>query len=62
MKAVILAYGLGARLAEKTHLKPKTTVEIGGRPLLWHIMKLYSAHGVNDFVIYGYKALQAPYS
>ncbi len=56
MKAVILAGGLGTRLAEETHLKPKPMVEIGGRPILWHIMKLYSAHGVNDFVICcGYK-------
>ena len=52
MKAVILAGGLGTRLAEETHLKPKPMVEIGGRPILWHIMKLYSAHGVNDFVIW----------
>lgn len=51
MKAVILAGGLGTRLAEETHLKPKPMVEIGGRPILWHVMKLYSAHGVNDFVI-----------
>jgi glucose-1-phosphate cytidylyltransferase len=56
MKAVILAGGLGTRLAEETHLKPKPMVEIGGRPILWHIMKLYSAYGVNDFVICcGYK-------
>lgn len=51
MKAVILAGGLGTRISEETHLKPKPMVEIGGRPILWHIMKLYSAHGVNDFVI-----------
>ena len=51
MKAVILAGGRGTRLSEETHLKPKPMVEIGGRPLLWHIMKIYSAHGVNDFVI-----------
>ncbi len=51
MKAVILAGGLGTRIAEETHLKPKPMVEIGGRPVLWHIMKLYSAHGVNEFVI-----------
>lgn len=51
MKAVILAGGLGTRLAEETHLKPKPMVEIGGRPILWHIMKLYSAHGVTEFVI-----------
>lgn len=56
MKAVILAGGLGTRLAEETHLKPKPMVEIGGRPVLWHIMKIYSAHGVNEFVICcGYK-------
>ena len=56
MKAVILAGGLGTRLAEETHLRPKPMVEIGGRPILWHIMKIYSAHGINDFVICcGYK-------
>jgi glucose-1-phosphate cytidylyltransferase len=56
MKAVILAGGMGTRLSEETHLKPKPMIEIGGRPILWHIMKLYSAHGVNDFVICcGYK-------
>lgn len=56
MKAVILAGGLGTRLSEETALRPKPMVEIGGRPILWHIMKLYSAHGVNDFVICcGYK-------
>ena len=56
MKAVILAGGLGTRISEETHLKPKPMVEIGGKPLLWHIMKLYSAHGVNDFIICcGYK-------
>lgn len=51
MKAVILAGGLGTRISEETHLKPKPMVEVGGKPLLWHIMKLYSAHGVQDFVI-----------
>ena len=51
MKAVILAGGLGTRISEETHLKPKPMIEIGGRPILWHIMKLYSAHGVNDFII-----------
>lgn len=51
MKAVILAGGLGTRVAEETHLKPKPMIEIGGRPILWHIMKIYSAHGVNDFII-----------
>lgn len=56
MKAVILAGGLGSRLSEETTLKPKPMVEIGGRPILWHIMKIYSSHGVNDFVICcGYK-------
>ncbi len=56
MKAVILAGGLGTRLSEETVTKPKPMVEIGGRPILWHIMKLYSAHGVNEFVICcGYK-------
>ena len=56
MKTVILAGGLGTRIAEETHLKPKPMIEIGGRPILWHIMKLYSAHGVNDFIICcGYK-------
>jgi len=56
MKAVILAGGVGTRISEETHLKPKPMIEIGGRPLLWHIMKIYSAHGVNDFVICcGYK-------
>lgn len=56
MKAVILAGGFGTRISEETHLKPKPMVEIGGKPLLWHIMKIYSAHGVNEFVICcGYK-------
>ncbi len=56
MKAVILAGGLGTRLSEETHLKPKPMVEIGGRPILWHIMKIYSHFGVNDFVVCaGYK-------
>lgn len=56
MKAVILAGGLGTRISEETHLKPKPMIEIGGKPLLWHIMKLYSVHGVNDFIICcGYK-------
>lgn len=56
MKVVILAGGLGTRISEETHLKPKPMIEIGGKPILWHIMKLYSAHGVNDFVICcGYK-------
>lgn len=51
MKAVILAGGLGTRISEETHLKPKPMIEIGGMPILWHIMKLYSVHGVNDFII-----------
>lgn len=56
MKAVILAGGLGTRLSEETSLKPKPMVEVGGKPILWHIMKMYSAHGVNDFIICcGYK-------
>ena len=56
MKAVILAGGLGTRLAEETSFKPKPMVEIGGRPVLWHIMKAYSAHGINDFIVcLGYK-------
>jgi glucose-1-phosphate cytidylyltransferase len=56
MKAVILAGGLGTRLSEETDLKPKPMVEIGGRPMLWHIMKIYSAHDINEFIICcGYK-------
>lgn len=56
MKAVILAGGLGTRLSEETDLKPKPMVEIGGKPILWHIMKIYSVHNVNDFIICcGYK-------
>jgi glucose-1-phosphate cytidylyltransferase len=56
MKAVILAGGLGTRISEESHLKPKPMVEIGGKPILWHIMKQYSAHGIHDFVIcLGYK-------
>ena len=56
MKAVILAGGLGTRLSEETDLKPKPMVDIGGKPILWHIMKSYSAHGVHDFIICcGYK-------
>jgi glucose-1-phosphate cytidylyltransferase len=56
MKAVILAGGLGTRISEETHLKPKPMIEIGGKPILWHIMKTYSHHGINDFVICcGYK-------
>jgi glucose-1-phosphate cytidylyltransferase len=56
MKAVILAGGLGSRISEETNLKPKPMVEIGGKPILWHIMKMYSHYGINDFVICcGYK-------
>lgn len=56
MKAVILAGGLGTRISEETHLKPKPMIEIGGKPILWHIMKIYSHYGINDFVICcGYK-------
>ncbi len=56
MKAVILAGGLGTRLSEETHLKPKPMVEIGGKPILWHILKIYSYFGINEFVICcGYK-------
>ena len=56
MKAIIVAGGLGTRLSEETEIRPKPMVEIGGKPILWHIMKIYSAHGVNDFIICcGYK-------
>jgi glucose-1-phosphate cytidylyltransferase len=56
LKAVILAGGLGTRISEETHLKPKPMIEIGGKPILWHILKMYSAHGINDFIICcGYK-------
>jgi glucose-1-phosphate cytidylyltransferase len=56
MKAVILAGGLGTRISEETHLRPKPMIEIGGKPILWHIMKMYAAHGVNEFIICcGYK-------
>ena len=56
MKAVILAGGLGTRISEETHLKPKPMIEIGGKPIIWHIMKQYSQHGINDFIICcGYK-------
>ena len=56
MKVVILAGGLGTRISEETHLKPKPRIEIGGKPILWHIMKMYSSHGIHDFVICcGYK-------
>jgi glucose-1-phosphate cytidylyltransferase len=56
MKAVILAGGLGTRISEESHLRPKPMIEIGGRPILWHIMKIYAHHGITDFVICcGYK-------
>src|SRR3954469_8916576 len=56
MKAIILAGGLGTRISEESHLKPKPMVEIGGKPILWHIMKIYSHYGINDFVVcLGYK-------
>ena len=56
MKAVILAGGLGTRISEETHLKPKPMIEVGGKPILWHILKIFSAHGINEFVICcGYK-------
>jgi glucose-1-phosphate cytidylyltransferase len=56
LKVVILAGGLGTRISEETHLRPKPMVEIGGRPILWHILKIYSAHGFNEFVVcLGYK-------
>lgn len=51
VKAVILAGGLGTRISEESHLRPKPMIEIGGRPILWHVMKLYAAHGISDFVI-----------
>ncbi len=56
MKAIILAGGYGTRISEESHLKPKPMIEIGGRPILWHILKIYSHHGINDFIIcLGYK-------
>src|SRR3984893_15081026 len=56
MKAIILAGGLGTRISEESHLRPKPMIEIGGKPILWHIMKMYSHHGINDFIIcLGYK-------
>lgn len=59
MKAVILAGGLGTRLSEETMLRPKPMVEIGGRPILWHIMNLYAVHGINEFIVcLGYKGIQ----
>jgi glucose-1-phosphate cytidylyltransferase len=56
MKVVILAGGVGTRISEESHLRPKPLIEIGGKPILWHIMKIYSAHGLNDFIVcLGYK-------
>jgi glucose-1-phosphate cytidylyltransferase len=56
VKAVILSGGLGTRISEETHLKPKPMIEIGGRPILWHVMKIYAAHGISDFIVCcGYK-------
>lgn len=56
MKAVILAGGMGTRISEETSIRPKPMIEIGGKPILWHILKIYSAHGINDFIIcLGYK-------
>ncbi|KUM05378.1 glucose-1-phosphate cytidylyltransferase [Chromobacterium subtsugae] len=51
MKAVILAGGLGTRISEESHLRPKPMIEVGGKPIIWHILKIYSAHGINDFII-----------
>ena len=56
LTAVILAGGLGTRISEESHLRPKPMIEIGGKPILWHIMKIFAAHGIDDFVIcLGYK-------
>lgn len=56
MKAVIVAGGLGTRISEETTLRPKPMIEIGGKPVPWHILKIYSSHGINDFIIcLGYK-------
>ena len=60
MKVVILAGGMGTRISEETQLRPKPMVEIGGKPILWHIMKIYSSYGMNDFIIcLGYKGYLA---
>ena len=60
MKAVILAGGFGSRISEESHLKPKPLIEIGGKPILWHIMKTYSSHGIHDFIICcGYKGYRS---
>ncbi len=59
MQAVILAGGRGTRISEESHLRPKPMIEIGGRPVLWHVMKIYAAHGISDFIIcLGYKGYQ----
>lgn len=59
MQAVILAGGFGTRISEESHLRPKPMIDIGGRPILWHVMKIYAAHGITDFVIcLGYKGYQ----
>lgn len=59
MKAVILAGGFGTRISEESHLRPKPMIEIGGKPIIWHIMKIYAAHGINEFIIcLGYKGYQ----
>ena len=50
MKLVIFAGGFGTRISEESHLKPKPMIEIGGKPIIWHIMKMYSAHNINDFI------------
>ncbi len=56
MTVVILAGGMGTRIGEESHLRPKPMIEIGGRPILWHIMKIFTAHGLSDFIIcLGYK-------
>ena|SRR5271154_4608964 len=56
MKAVILAGGLGTRFAEETDVKPKPMIEVGGKPIIWHIMKIYSSHGIDNFIVcLGYK-------
>ena len=52
MKAVILAGGLGTRISEESYLKPKPMIEIGGKPLIWHVMKTYSHYGINEFIIF----------
>ena len=57
MKAVILAGGFGTRITEESHVKPKPMIEIGGKPILWHIMKIFSSHGIDEFIICcGYKS------